>query len=336
MRRTTVVIAIALAAILIASLGLLVAQVSSTLQTPSQAVTPTAKDCGHKFGLYVGTDARMSDNAQSARDPGLLYAQSAGFDTVISYDLFHATPSGVQHYLDAAYSMGLHVVLNMKDWGKVADTDLQSFYDTMYGPTQRDWAAKILQTYAQHPAVSSINITDEYPEDPDTPGDWLGELQARRALIRQYTTKPVMLTLLWPNFPEQERRAFFERVLQAGDILAIDHYPIPENPNYGTVGNIDLAGQDLRAVNPGKGWFVAQAFAWSSPNNRKTGQDLKFPADAAAPTVEQMVNMASRALGHGAQNIMFYSLPDLPPDQQAALRTAMQRLRAQFTCPSDS
>jgi hypothetical protein len=301
---------------------------------PGNTTASPPPACGpHQFGLYIGTDPHMADNVQSATDPGLLYAKAAGFDTVISYDMFHATPSGVQHYLDAAYKLGLHVVLNMQDWGKVKDPDVQSFYDTMYGPTPTAWATKILQTYAPHPAVTSINITDEYPEDPDTTGDWRGDLRARQTLIRQYTNKPIMLTMLWPNLPEQQRRAFFAEVLQAGDELAIDHYPIPENSKYGTLHNIDLAGQDLRTVNPGKGWFVAQAFGWSSPNNRQTGVSLGFPADASPPTVAQMTDMASRALNNGAQNVMFYSLPDLDAAQQDALKVAMQQLRSRFVCP---
>ena len=120
------------------------------------------------------------------------------------------------------------------------------------------------------------------------------------------------------------RRSFLSSLRSSTDTFALDYYPIP----YQSQALISDIGGDLRAVGDNNGWFVTQAFSWSSYPG--TAANLGFSlASARLPTSYEMVAMSALALNGGARNILFYSYFDIKnnPAQLSALRQAITSLR---------
>ena len=275
----------------------------------------------------------------------LQFAYEAGIDDVINYSSVNSDAAARDTYLKYAEQLGVNVIVSVKDFvGPVDhDPDNQHFH-AQYGSTNGDRVMNIAQTFDSNPyakAVWGYFVADE-PEGKELT---YADVRVRHDQIKSVSSKPTMSSYWRFNKDELALRA------QGSDHLMMDFYPYPEGPNqtYGKVEDIESIARDMKSVAGHNSWFALQAFSYqiSEPPLR---EKFNFPiqereANFGAPGVDVMVDMASRALQGGVQNLAIFSygyakqlLDQEGIDQLNKIKLAVSRIRAlpEFINPSYS
>lgn len=197
---------------------------------------------------------------------------AVGVNVVQSPDT--ANTATLRAYLDTAAANGLKVLVRLYNGMKPAGNAANAANTT-------NWVT----TFKDHPAVYGWMIMDE---------PYLRAINGvHEDLVNSYKIirdiDPVHPTYMTENF-----KYYYEDTGKCTDILAIDPYPLPGS----TVAKItDLVGQATAAVNYKKPVYdLLQAFTFTG-----------YPY---LPTVDEIRNMAYRAVWNGAKGIGYYSFTD--------------------------
>lgn len=280
---------------------------SSTVQTTTARavmINPSVATSPHRLlGVYAGGNPGTAYAAKA-----LHWARDAGFGVVLNYSSIDAPPTAILPYLNLAARLHLKVIMSLSDLLGPTDLDpTNASWHRQFGATTDAQVTAIVRRYSWHPAVWGFSISDELPGGPLGLAKWLPALTQRQRQIAAITSKPVLVTLYWSG----TNAAFYQSVKAATTDLAIDYYPIPQNPRYGPVSAISSIGQTLGEVAGQHNWFTLQGFGWSNGHHPE-GKDLGF-GKAAAPTASQMVAMAKQSVTAGARNLIVFSYDDNAP-----------------------
>jgi len=300
--------------------------IQNTTQLKAQstaAASPTGSSSrAARIGVFV---------ADSPSDPAtaswLNQEKSLGINTVFNYTAADGTVDQVNAYLAHAQSLGIQVIISLKDFYDQEGEDFVSDY-SQYGSTNEQIALGIVRQFAANPAVWGFDISDEQPEDSSGLDVWQPILATRYQQIKAITAKPVMEVLVGATSPDAAARQSFLRALRGTtDHFALDYYPIP----FQSITPIQDYAADMVAAGDSNGWFVNQAFSWNANTDyAATASALGFnPSAARLPTSLEMTSMADLALNGGARNILFYHFEDIRNNaaQMFALRSAIAAIR---------
>lgn len=316
--------------ILAGVVGLVLAVSGCTAKQADEVVprpSPSPSVMGGAIAAYTSTELGSEESFTE-----LDQLKAAGFDTVIAYGSMNGrTLDGTQRYLDSVQHANMHVVFSVKDVLGTTDTDEVNaeHHRQIFGNGQDQSTDAQVDTVIRellgHPAVTRVLIADEQPGGPEDLQEWLPRLKRRYEQISK--VKPVSVVMYW----NPESSDFYRAVTQYADDLQIDYYPLPENATYGPVSAIADIGQMLWQTAGNDGWFVLQAFGWD-PEAHPEGISLGFTEKSPPPTIEQMVDMARRAVqGHGdggAMNLAFYAVGESNAASLSSMTEAIRQIRA--------
>jgi hypothetical protein len=271
----------------------------------------------------------------NSASPGALDAvrQELDFDASVhaddlSYTSIDGTKVQTRDFLNEAGEMGVPVFMSLADL--IGPTDLDRVnvgYHKQYGRNTTAQVHNIVSTYCSNKNVAGFYASDEIPGDPTGQYGlntlaagltWLEWLRVRIHEIQSECSKPVIVSQYWGY----RRSSYLRQVMTAGSMqLMMDYYPLPPDPaKYGTIAQIKGMAAVVNSVDPGKSWFSIQ----TSPNHGASN----FPASAKAPTVREMVQMATLAVAGGVHNLAFFSYPLAAQvnGQRARVRAAIQQI----------
>jgi len=255
------------------------------------------------LGIYAGGNPGTAYAAQALR-----WAKAAGFGLVLNYSSIDATPAAITGYLKLAQQLHLKVIMSLSDLLGTTDLDPSDrVWHRQFGATTDAEVKSIVRQFGARPSVWGFSISDELPGDATSLAHWLPALKLRQRQVAALSHKPTLATLYWSGVDP----AFYRSVKSATTDLAIDYYPVPQNPRYGPVSAITTIGQTLHAAAGRNSWFTLQGFGWSNGHHPES-QGLGF-TKAAAPTTGQMVAMAKQAITAGARNLIVFSYDDNAP-----------------------
>ena len=240
-----------------------------------------------------------------AADPGTMERvlddlANSPFHILINYGGPEGSPETRRQYLDALQERGLFEVYSLKDfygrgvWG-------ESPY--LRGRGEEDAIRAEVHRLKDHPAILGWYISDEEVD--------AAAVQRHHQWVEE--TDPSRFTLTLVNQPDPAQLASF---LDAGDVLAIDPYPIG---NGAPITDVAVYTDALLSAAKGRkpAWVVVQAYGGYMC--RKDFRDIpgaSVPLDSMrargrAPTPREMRAMAYLALTHGATGLVFYYYKDI-------------------------
>lgn len=274
--------------------------------TPPAAVsdegerTATGRKAEFPLAIYVANNPdRLAADPRKMRSVLDDLADSP-FRVLVNYGGPEGSPENRRRYLDALHERGLREIYSLKDYYAQGVWGAGPFLE---GRSEQVAIREDVERLKDHPAILGWYISDE-EIDADA-------VRRHHQWVKQ--ADPSRFTLTLVNMPDPEKLAPF---LDAGDVLAIDAYPI------GNAGRItDVAAYTDALVSTAKNrlpaWVVIQAYGGYM--NRKDFRDIPgatVPLDSMrargrAPTPREMRAMTFLALTHGAKGIVFYYYKDI-------------------------
>ncbi len=236
-----------------------------------------------------------------------------GFKLVINYNQFSTdyTDDDVQTYLDKAKTVGIKIILTMKDTFWWDGTDLRSMFPKMASTCEctdnKSFIQSIVRKFGAHSAVWGYYLGDE--TEPAQHTQWLPFAQLIGA------TDPVHPRL----FVHYVQQACCEPVLNPDllvfadgiDVLAEDYYPIGRTdppPPAKYVGVMTKQVQDAAQALNKTGAIVLQSYALSQYDAACTPKSVC----QALPTYTQLLAMRDAALSAAQPRfILWYSFFDI-------------------------
>ncbi len=222
------------------------------------------------------------------------------FHMLINYAGPGSPPDAQIQYLDALQERGLREIFSLKDYYAKGMWGESPFLE---GRTEQEAITEDVNRLKEHPAILGWYLSDE-------------EKDAEAVSQHHQWTRaadPSRFTLTLMNYPDPDTSAAF---LGAGDVLAVDPYPIGNSGRITDVGAyVDAL---IAATASGKpAWCVIQAYGGYM--NRPDFRDIPgatVPLDAMrtrgrAPTPREMRAMTFLALTHGATGLVVYYYKDI-------------------------
>ena len=252
------------------------------------------------LAIYVANNPDLLTGDPGAMARILDELADSPFKVLVNYAGPEGTPEARRQYLDALAERGLYEVYSLKDFFQRGVWGASPF---LRGRSEEEAIREEVRKLRDHPAILGWYISDE-------------EVDAE-AVARHHrwvrASDPSRFTLTLVNQPDPVKLAPF---LEAGDVLAIDAYPI------GNGGRItDVAAYTDALVTTTKqakpAWVVIQAYGGYM--NRADFRDIPgatVPLDAMrarsrAPTPREMRAMTFLALTHGASGLVVYYHKDI-------------------------
>ncbi|MGC1852012.1 MAG: hypothetical protein WA687_06195 [Solirubrobacterales bacterium] len=220
--------------------------------------------------------------------------RAAGFDYVLNYSSWYASPEEVLRYANAAAMLGLQLIwpLNHQAWRGL--DSLSATYPDMTGGrpelSNRDFAALAIALVVNHPATWGFYVGDEVAPTE------AASVAALSAVVRRLAPDRPQLYVARPG------AALLEPFASFVDLAGIDAYPIGSGDP-----SVRQAARTARAVAAGAGVaaaMVLQAFSWS--------QYRPTAAPAGYPTARNLRKMRDAAIRNGEPSlILWYSYQDI-------------------------
>jgi hypothetical protein len=286
-----------------------------TSRSADSTLYPTTRAPTEGYGLYDRCDLHNRATNCASR---LRRMARNGFSLVINYYQFSADEKGTSEYteadilayLDVASSIGIKVILAMKEELWWNDTDFRVSFPqlatTCKCVSKEGFIRYVVETFGSHPAVWGYYLGDETERELFTA--WLpyakliGELDPTRP--RLYVGW-VPNSCCRPTLNDDFR--LFE---QGSDVVAVDYYPIgrsdpPPPTEYAGVAAKQV--QDFAKTRGKTAGVVLQSYALSQYD---PACSLK-PTCERYPTYEQLLAMRNSALTAQPRFIFWYSYFDI-------------------------
>ena len=228
---------------------------------------------------------------------------AAGFKLVINYDELYGDASFQKAYLDRAQSVGMKVIITLKDHrfynGKSLRSEFPALAQTCNCTDNHGFIRYVVNVVKNHPAVWGYYIGDEVdPSDHDAMKRALADVvhQLDPTHPRLFIDNAGESTSVWHgNSP------FFD----TAEVIGTDFYPLRgETSDYPTIDQAGAVASGIQAyadVHKEGSAIVLQAFSYS---------DYGTPG-APYPTASQMESMLSQTLAHSHPRIiLWYSYYD--------------------------
>ena len=227
---------------------------------------------------------------------------AAGFKLVINYDELYGDASFQKAYLDRAQSVGMKVIITLKDHrfynGKSLRSEFPALAQTCNCTGNNGFIRYVVNLVKKHPAVWGYYIGDEV--DPSHHGAMKSALadvvhQLDPAHPRLFIDNAGESTSVWHgNSP------FFD----TAEVIGTDFYPVGHHSPYPTIHQTAAVAGGIQAyadAHGEDGAIVLQAFSYSN-------YDI---SGAPYPTASQMESMLSQTLAHSHPRIiLWYSYYD--------------------------
>ena len=227
---------------------------------------------------------------------------AAGFKLVIDYDELYGDASFQKAYLDRAQSVGMKVIITLKDHrfynGKSLRSEFPALAQTCNCTGNNGFIRYVVNVVKNHPAVWGYYIGDEV--DPSDHG------AMKRALADVvHQLDPTHPRLFIDNAGESTsvwhgNSPFFD----TAEVIGTDFYPVGHRPPYPTIHQTAAVAGGIQAyadAHGEDGAIVLQAFSFSNYGI----------SDAPYPTASQMESMLSQTLAHSHPRIiLWYSYYD--------------------------
>jgi len=267
--------------------------------TPTAVASSTTPFDG--YGLYENCSLGASnlDNCLSH----LNTMAAAGFKLVLNYEELYGTASAQLAYLQRAQSVGMKVILPMKDPtffdGKDLTSEFPTLAQTCNCTDNNGFIRYVVNLVKNSPALWGYYIGDEV--DPNHHDKLKGNLtdlvhQLDPAHPRLFVDSAKDSTAVWHgNSP------FFDTT----DVIGTDFYPLRgEADDYPSINEVSAVASGTQAYADTHGEssaMVLQAFSYSNYGT----------PDAPYPTAEQMAYMLSQTLANSHPRIiLWYSYYD--------------------------
>ncbi len=262
------------------------------------------------YGIYESCDLRVTSETCAAN---LQKMSTGGFKLVINYSQFSEeyNQTDITNYLDAAASVGLKVILAMKEYYWWDGTDLRARFSklatTCNCTDNTGFIRYIVQKFGSHPAVWGYYLGDE--TEPAQAQAWLPYAQLVHATdpnkprlmvhyVQQACCRPVLnLDLL----------AFADGL----DVLAQDYYPIGRSDPPPPASYVGVMAEQVQSAAQKRGktaGVVLQSYALAQ---YEPACGTK-PACQQLPTYDQLLAMRNAALiAAQPRFIIWYSFFDI-------------------------
>jgi len=298
------------AVILIAPLLSACATQTPTKTSQSAVSSQSAKPSSKTFDGY-GLFESCSPKDEAMCLAHLNTMAAAGFKLVINYDQLDGDASFQKAYLDRAQSVGMKVILPLKDPafynGKKLRSAFSNLADTCDCTNNTGFIQYVVNLVKNHPALWGYYVGDEVdPSDHD-------DLKSRLAdVVHQLDPKHPRLfidsagqsTSVWHgNSP------FYDTT----DVIGSDFYPLrgesADYPSIDQTGDVASGIQAYANAHKEDSAIVLQAFSYSEYNEPGTPY----------PTADQMQTMLSQTLANAHPRvILWYSYYDTMSFDNAA------------------
>lgn len=279
---------------------------SSATFTPEGHATRDGKPI-FPLGIYVALTPGQTDKNNAA----LQDISAAQFDFTINYAGNQGDDKQIADYYSAVASHGLTEFYPVEKFYKDIGNDE---WQLDFKESEQEIIQSHINKAKGYPGVAGWYILDEEPFKLDV-------VQQHHAWAKE--ADPTRPTLIVAYKKNKEDIAL---ATQMGDIVSIDHYPIPT----GQIETVsDIVNRMIESAKPDQpAWFVAQAFGnyqYIDHVRNGTGPALR-PDDAGlrnasrAPTPAEMRNMCYQALARGARGLVIYYYTDIQSAFDSATR----------------
>jgi hypothetical protein len=235
-------------------------------------------------GLY---DACAPASSPAACSQHLQAIGQAGFQVVLNYSAWSASPRQLLDYANTAQSLGMKVIWPLDD---------------------AVWRNRAGSLAATHPALSAgcacsgddaflsyaINLVKNLPATwgyyigDEVPADQLGQVQALAAKLK--ALDPNHPQLLIADGTSEDAVANLAPFADAADVVGSDVYPIgwPVSPAE-VAGTVAAADQAIAAADQRQVAVALQAFSWSQDPSASTATDPRWPTEQEMQTMRDAV-----------------------------------------------